>query len=226
MNTEIETRLRDDVAACRFVTEAVHYYGSDKDKLAADIEAALDEIGRLRTQLAEVEAELSKAKRQLDDHAEDWAMCGIPHDGQLAKNLLLSDANHKLRDRLATAERERDEAYKAIEQLYQQAHATVEFSDSNEMSMEMEVSCALGMLARNVAVLRADNARLREDKDRLDWIEGGPERHVIGETGCTGAPFFIAQDRADVRTAACGASTVRGAIDKARAALAQTEAKP
>lgn len=52
MNSESETRLRDDVAACRFVTTAVHYYGSDKDQLANDIEAALDEIGRLRTLLA------------------------------------------------------------------------------------------------------------------------------------------------------------------------------
>ena len=93
-----------------------------------------------------------------------------------------------------------------------------------------------------VAQLKADNAALRaeverlekdrvnhdlldernqllEDKERLDWLEAAPNRHVIGETGCTGAPFFICQDRDNVKTAACGAATVRGAIDKARAAL-------
>lgn len=48
MTPEIEARLRQDVEVCRFVATAVHYHGSDKDQLAADIEAALKELEKLR----------------------------------------------------------------------------------------------------------------------------------------------------------------------------------
>lgn len=41
-------RLRQDIATCRSVTTAVHYYGTDKQRLADDIEWALTEIERLR----------------------------------------------------------------------------------------------------------------------------------------------------------------------------------
>lgn len=57
---------------------------------------------------------LAKANQKLDDHAEDWAMCGIPHEGQLAKNLVLSDANHKLRDDVAHLREELTEANRLL----------------------------------------------------------------------------------------------------------------
>lgn len=66
MNTEIETRLRDDVAVCRLVTTAVHYYGSDKDQLANDIEAALDEIGRLRAEIERWRDATSRLRSEME----------------------------------------------------------------------------------------------------------------------------------------------------------------
>jgi chromosome segregation ATPase len=62
--------------------------------------------GALQLPVADLRAELAKANQDIANHAEDWAMCDIPHDGQLAKNLVLSDTNHKLKAALSAAEAE------------------------------------------------------------------------------------------------------------------------
>lgn len=56
----------------------------------------------------------------------------------------------------------------AVKELYDQAHATVEFSDSNEMSMDMEISAAIGILAQ-----QRDEARteLTDAKTRIRELE-------------------------------------------------------
>jgi hypothetical protein len=55
-----------------------------------------------------------------------------------------------------------DAAEKAIEELYEQAHEAVSFSDSNEFSVDMEVSAAIEMLRSERDTLAAHNAKLRE----------------------------------------------------------------
>lgn len=68
-----------------------------------------------------LETQLEKAKQELADHAEDWAMCGIPHDSITAKALTLSHDNRTLRA-------ERDQANDAHEQMEMMA---------NQISLEL-----------------------------------------------------------------------------------------
>lgn len=60
----------------------------------------------LERALAAKEAEVARLTQENLDHAEDWAMCGIPHDSLLAKSLVLSDENRKLKARTEKAEAE------------------------------------------------------------------------------------------------------------------------
>ena len=76
------------------------------------------------------------------------------------------------------------ELKKCIEELYQQAHETVQFSDSNEMSMDMEISAAFGILASHrdeaQAALTADRERVREMEAVTQWV---PVSERLPKTG-------------------------------------------
>lgn len=72
-------------------------------------------------------------------------------------------------------------AHAEIESLYKQAHELVSFTDSNEMSMLDEVSCALSMLAHDLASKKLElaacehnrvqgNTQLQAEIERLDKL--------------------------------------------------------
>ena len=63
-------------------------------------------------------------------------------------------------------------------------------------------------------------AALRRDKERLDWLEASPYRHVEGDYWDTGNPYWRCQDRKNVNTIACIGPDIRAAID---AAIAQED---
>lgn len=65
--------------------------------------------------------------------------------------------------------------------------------------------------------LESELAALRRDRERLDWLEASPYRHVEGDYWDTGNPYWRCQDRKNVNTIACIGPDIRAAIDAARA---------
>lgn len=73
-------------------------------------------------------------------------------------------------------------------------------------------------LERELAATKAALAEAVKDKERLDWLEASPYRHVEGDYWDTGNPYWRCQDRKNVNTIACIGPDIRAAID---AAIAQ-----
>lgn len=67
-------------------------------------------------------------------------------------------------------------------------------------------------------ITKAALAEAQQDKERLDWLEASPYRHVEGDYWDTGNPYWRCQDRKNVNTIACIGPDIRAAID---AAIAQ-----
>lgn len=89
-------------------------------------------------------------------------------NGKLTAAILGSKIEvERLTQEAEQAKRERDEAQKSIKELYEQAHATIEFSDSNEFSMDMEVSAALGILDNRYKETLAQLTNTQQERD--EW---------------------------------------------------------
>lgn len=71
-------------------------------KLAKCIVALIDaHTAGLRREVEELRLALARETQENLDHAEDWAMCGIPHGSLLEKSLVMADQNRKLTADLA-----------------------------------------------------------------------------------------------------------------------------
>lgn len=136
-----------------------------------------------RARLEEVEAERGTIKARAD------ALICKGADAILAREI-------ELEKKLATAERERDEA--------RRDRATME--------------TAHGEVVQQLAQLRADNTKLREDKERLDWLDRNAfiRNRTLALMERDGETLRWAGVEWDGRE-----ETVRQSIDVARAALAK-----
>lgn len=113
------------------------------------------------------------------------------------------------------------ETHKAVESLYKQVHEAVEFSDSNEMTMDMEIECGISILKQQRDDLQKENDFLQAALSAFDWQRINSISHKEVEAELLAAGYTkeaLAAGLAKIR------ATVEAAIAKRDAVQAATPA--